>query len=195
LALEGFSEFANAELPIDGVPSHLIRLSHFGGAGAEIIAPREHLGLLWQSMHARVHAAHGASIGMATLNALRLEAGIPWFPDDFNDTVIPHEAALEATHLSFTKGCYTGQEIVERVRSRGQVNRRRVSLKFSSADPPAPLTRLRATDAAAAEVGIITSSAFSPKAAAAIGMGYVRREHNAPGTVLAFDGGTATVTS
>jgi glycine cleavage system aminomethyltransferase T len=54
---------------------------------------------------------------------------------------------------------------------------------------------LRATDAAAAEVGIITSSAFSPKAAAAIGMGYVRREHNAPGTVLAFDGGTATVTS
>ena len=193
VALEGFSEFANAELPIDGVPSHLIRLSHFGGAGAEIIAPREHLGLLWQSMHARVHAAHGASIGMATLNALRLEAGIPWFPDDFNDTVIPHEAALEATHLSFTKGCYTGQEIVERVRSRGQVNRRRVSLKFSSADPPAPLTRLRANDAAAAEVGIITSSAFSPKGATAIGMGYVRREHNAPGTVLAFDGGTATV--
>jgi folate-binding protein YgfZ len=195
LALEGFSEFANAELPIDGVPSHLIRLSHFGGAGAEIIAPREHLGLLWQSMHARVHAAHGASIGMAALNSLRLEAGIPWFPDDFNDTVIPHEAALESTHLSFTKGCYTGQEIVERVRSRGQVNRRRVSLKFSSADPPPPSTRLRATGTEAAEVGIITSSAFSPKAAAAIGMAYVRREHNAPGTVLAFDGGTATVTS
>jgi folate-binding protein YgfZ len=144
-------------------------------------------------MHARVHAAHGASIGMAALNALRLEAGIPWFPDDFNDTVIPHEAALEGTHLSFTKGCYTGQEIVERVRSRGQVNRRRVSLKFSSVKPPAPLTRLHAKDAAAAEVGIVTSSAFSPKAATAIGMGYVRREHNAPGTVLAFDGGTATV--
>jgi folate-binding protein YgfZ len=194
LALEGFSEFANAELPIDGVTSHLVRLSHFGGTGAEIIAPREHLGLLWQSMHARVHAAHGASIGMTTLNSLRLEAGIPWFPDDFNDTVIPHEAALEATHLSFTKGCYTGQEIVERVRSRGQVNRRRVSLKFSSVDPPAPLTRLHTNDAAAAEVGIITSSAFSPKVAAAIGMAYVRREHNAPGTVLALDGGTATVT-
>jgi glycine cleavage system aminomethyltransferase T len=68
-----------------------------------------------------------------------------------------------------------------------------VSLKFSSADPPPPLTRLRANDATAAEVGIVTSSAFSPKAVAAIGMGYVRREHNAPGTVLAFDGGTATV--
>jgi folate-binding protein YgfZ len=195
LALEGFSEFANAEVPIDGVPCNLVRRSHFGALGAEIIAPREHLGLLWQSMHARVHAAHGASIGMATLNALRLEAGIPWFPDDFNDTVIPHEAALEATHVSFTKGCYTGQEIVERVRSRGQVNRRRVSLKFSSANPPAPLTRLRSTGAEAAEVGIITSSAFSPKAASAIGMAYVRREHNTPGTVLTFDGGNATVTT
>ena len=83
------------------------------------------------------------------MNALRLEAGIPWFPDDFNDTVIPHEAALEATHISFSKGCYTGQEIVERVRSRGQVNRRRVQVKFSIAEPPAPLTRLYARESAA----------------------------------------------
>jgi len=195
LALEGFSEFATAQLPIDGVPCHLIRRSHFGGIGAEIIAPREHLGLLWQSMHARVHAARGASIGMATLNALRLETGIPWFPDDFNDTVIPHEARLEATHVSFTKGCYTGQEIVERVRSRGHVNRRRVSLKFSSVGPPAPSTRLRAKGGEGAEVGLVTSSAFSPKTGTAIGMAYVRGEHHAAGSILEFDGGTATVTS
>ena len=144
-------------------------------------------------MHARVHAAHGASIGMTTLNALRLEAGIPWFPDDFNDTVIPHEASLEATHVSFTKGCYTGQEIVERVRSRGHVNRRRVSLKFSSADPPAPLTRLRVKGGEDKEVGIVTSASLSPASGTAIGMGYVRREHNAAGSVLEFDGGTAIV--
>ena len=192
LALEGFSEFANAELPIDGVPCHLIRHSHFGGIGAEIIAPREHLGLLWQSMHARVHAAHGASIGMATLNALRLEAGIPWFPDDFNDTVIPHEASLEATHVSFTKGCYTGQEIVERVRSRGHVNRRRVLLTFSGEAAPAPGTKL---SVAGADVGYVTSAALSPASGKTIGMGYVRREHNTPGSALEFDGGTATVTS
>jgi folate-binding protein YgfZ len=195
LALEGFSEFANAELPIDGVPSHLIRRSHLGGIGAEIIAPREHLGLLWQSMHARIHAAGGASIGMATLNALRLEAGIPWFPDDFNDTVIPHEASLEATHVSFTKGCYTGQEIVERVRSRGHVNRRRVLLTFSEAAAPPSGTKLRAVGAAGADVGYVTSAAFSPASGKAIGMGYIRREHNAPGSVLEFDGGTATVGS
>jgi folate-binding protein YgfZ len=218
LALEGFSEHAIAEVQIDGVTCHLIRHSHFGLPGAEIIAPREHLGLLWKNLRASVIAQHGAAIGMRAVNSLRLEAGIPWFPDDFNDTVIPHEAALEATHISFSKGCYTGQEIVERVRSRGQVNRRRVQLKFSVANPPAALTRLYAghadtqsaeskaaqsaiantpaTQSAVAdpkEVGVVTSSAFSPAANAAIAMAYVRREYNAPGTVLDFTGGTAEV--
>ena len=52
--------------------------------------------------------AGGEPIGMAALNALRLEAGVPWFPADFNDGMIPHEAVLENTHISFNKGCYTG---------------------------------------------------------------------------------------
>ncbi len=111
------------------------------------------------------------------------------FPVDFNDAMIPHEAALETTHISFTKGCYTGQEIVERVRSRGHVNRKRVPLKFSTAAPPAPGTKLLA---GGAEVGYVTSSALSPRAGA-IGMGYVRREQFDPGSVVEFDGGTAEV--
>jgi folate-binding protein YgfZ len=198
LSLGGFSEHAVAKVEIDGVACHLIRHSHFGLPGAEIIAPREHLRLLWKNLRASVHTQHGAAIGMRALNSLRLEAGIPWLPDDFNDTVIPHEAALEETHISFSKGCYTGQEIVERVRSRGQVNRRRVRLKFSSAEPPAPLTRLRAREsedksAEPKEVGVVTSSAFSPAAHAAIGMAYVRREYNPPGSILDFNGGSATV--
>jgi folate-binding protein YgfZ len=198
LSLDGFSEQAIAEVEIDGVACYFIRRSHFGLPGAEIVAPREHLGLLWTNLRASVLAQHGAAIGMRALNSLRLEAGIPWFPDDFNDNVIPHEAALEATHISFSKGCYTGQEIVERVRSRGQVNRRRVQLKFSTVEPPAPLTRLYAANAEdnsaeRKEVGIITSSAFSPAANTAIGMAYVRREHNAPGTILDISGGTAEV--
>ena len=73
--------------------------------------------------------------------------------------MIPHEAAVEGTHISFNKGCYTGQEIVERVRSRGQVNRKRVSLKFSTAEPPAAGTKLRA---GGNDIGYVTSSAFSP---------------------------------
>ena len=198
LSLEGFSEHAIAEVQIAGVACHLIRHSHFGFPGAEIIASREHLALLWRDLRASVLAQHGAAIGMRALNALRLEDGIAWFPDDFNDTVIPHEAALEATHISFTKGCYTGQEIVERVRSRGQVNRRRVQLKFSTVEPPAPLTRLYAREsddksAERKEVGIITSSAFSPAVNTAVGMAYVRREHGSAGAILEFDESIAEV--
>jgi folate-binding protein YgfZ len=190
LAIEGFSEMAFADVTIDAVPCHLIRHSHFGLPGAEIVAPRAKLQVIWQNLRTAAHAQHGAPIGMKALNALRLEAGIPWFPIDFNDTVIPHEAALEGTHISFSKGCYTGQEIVERVRSRGHVNRRRTQLKFSTQDPPALGTKLRANGA---DIGHVTSSAFSPAAGTAIGMAYVRREHDSPGSIVEFDGGTATV--
>ena len=108
---------------------------------------------------------------------MRLEAGIPWFGADFDERQIPHEAALESTHISYTKGCYTGQEIVERVRSRGHVNRRRTGLLFAGADAPTPGTPLTADGA---EAGSVTSAAFSPRAGKAIGMGYLRREHAQP---------------
>ncbi len=175
---------------VAGIPCRLLRRSHFGGVGAEFLASRDALPALWRALLAGVRAQGGEPIGMDAFHALRLEAGAPWFPADFNDAMIPHEAALEETHISFTKGCYTGQEIVERVRSRGHVNRKRVSLRFSTAAPPASGTKLLA---GGTEVGFVTSAAFSPAAGAAIGMGYLRREHFAPGSVLEMAGGTAEV--
>lgn len=199
-------ELSIHDAAVDGIAIQLLRRSHYespGAPGAEFLVAREDLPALWSKLRAAVRAQGGAPIGMAALNALRLEDAIPWFPADFNDGMIPHEAAVENTHISFNKGCYTGQEIVERVRSRGHVNRKRVSLKFSAAQPPPAGTKLRAlaqgtssaaTPAApASEVGTVTSAAFSPAAGSAIGMGYVRREHFAPGSVLEFDGGTAEV--
>jgi len=191
VALENQPEFSSREVKVDWVPCRVIRRSHFGEPGAEILANREHLGRLWRTLHASVYALGGAAIGMKALNALRLQAGVPWFPLDFNDSVIPHEAGLESTHISFSKGCYTGQEIVERVRSRGHVNRRRVDLRFSTTVAPIPGTKLRA---AGTEAGHVTSAAFSPAAGTAIGMGYVRREQAEPGSTVEFDGGTASVT-
>jgi folate-binding protein YgfZ len=190
MALESAPDLSIHEVTVGKTPCHLVRRSHFGALGAEFIVRHDHVLVLWRALLGAVYIHGGHPVGMKALNSLRLEAGIPWFPADFNDTVIPHEAALEETHISFSKGCYTGQEIVERVRSRGHVNRRRVSLKFSVADPPAISTRLRAEGS---EVGIVTSAGFSPAARTSIGMGYVRREHAAPGSALEFDGGTATV--
>jgi aminomethyltransferase len=188
--LDDLAEMSIREITIDGSPCYLLRRSHFGQTGAELIATRDALPAIWQKLLASTRAHSGEPIGMAALNALRLEAGIPWFPADFNDAMIPHEAVLENTHISFNKGCYTGQEIVERVRTRGHVNRKRVSLQFSTSQPPAPGTKLHSGEA---EIGFVTSAAFSPAAGAAIGMGYVRREQFAPGTVVELDSATATV--
>jgi folate-binding protein YgfZ len=188
--LEDMAEMAIRDVTIEGIACQIVRRSHFGEVGAEFIAGRDCLSSLWEKLLAGVRAHGGEPIGMGALNALRLEAGAPWFPADFNDGMIPHEAVLENTHISFNKGCYTGQEIVERVRTRGHVNRKRVSLKFSTVAPPPPGTKLRA---GGAEIGFVTSASFSPDAKPAIGMGYVRREQFAPGSVVEFDGGTAEV--
>jgi folate-binding protein YgfZ len=188
--LAGQPEMSIRDVTVEGIACQLVRRSHFGDTGAEFIAGRDCLSSLWEKLLAGVRAHGGEPIGMGALNALRLEAGVPWFPADFNDGMIPHEAVLENTHISFNKGCYTGQEIVERVRTRGHVNRKRVGLKFSTVAPPPPGTKLRA---AGAEIGFVTSAAFSPDANPAIGMGYVRREQFDPGSMVEFDGGTAEV--
>jgi folate-binding protein YgfZ len=192
IAIADLAEMEIREIAIDGVSCRIIRRSYFGQPGAEFVTTRDALPKLWDIALAAVRALAGAPIGMIALNSLRLEARLPWFPVDFNDTVIPHEAAVENTHISFNKGCYTGQEIVERVRSQGRVNRKRVSLRFSSPLPPPSGTKLRA---AGVEVGAITSAAYSPASGSAIGMGYVKRDQHAPGSKVEYDGGTAEVTA
>ena len=125
---------------------------------------------------------------MEALNSIRLESGTPWFGQDYDERNIPHEAGLEHSHISYEKGCYTGQEIVARVRSRGHVNRRLTGLDFLAGEPPARGTKLFF---AGNEAGDITSTAVSPLLGRPIGLGYVRREHSSIGTHLDASG-TAT---
>ena len=103
-----------------------------------LIVAREHLATFWRELEAHVRAHGGSSAGMEALNSIRLECGTPWFGHDYDDKNIPHEAGLEHSHISYEKGCYTGQEIVERVRSRGHVNRRLTLLQFLAAQTPVP---------------------------------------------------------
>jgi folate-binding protein YgfZ len=173
-----------------GIVCRLVWRSPGGVPGAELLAAREDLPQLWKTLAAAVQAAGGGPVGFAALNVLRLEDGVPWFGYDFDEKVIPHEAALETTHVSFTKGCYPGQEIVERVRSRGHVNRKRVGLAFDGDIVPAAGEKLLANGK---EAGFVTRAAFSYALGRPIGMGYVRREHFAPGSRLAWAGGAAEV--
>jgi folate-binding protein YgfZ len=188
--LAAMVELESREAKIGYLPCRVSKRSQGGMASAEFLVEREKATQLWNLLHQEVCRAGGGPAGYKALNAVRLERGIPWFGYDFGEKQIPHEAALQDSHISYTKGCYTGQEIVERVRSRGQVNRVRVSLRFDGATGPAAYTPLRADGK---EVGSVTRSGFSPAARAWIGMGYVRREQSTLGTVLELADGKATV--
>lgn len=193
MGVENFGDmplFTHVAVKPGQIPCRVVRSELAGSAAATIIAGREHLAALWRDLTVRVRACGGAPAGMEAWNSIRLEAGTPWFGLDYDDKQIPHEAGLERSHINYEKGCYTGQEIVERVRSRGHVNRRLAELRFSAAAAPASGTKLFSGEN---EVGAVTSSAFSPKLGQPIGLGYVRREHSAVGTPLDASGTPAEV--
>jgi glycine cleavage system aminomethyltransferase T len=83
--------------------------------------------------------------------------------------------------VSFHKGCYLGQEVVERIRSRGHVNRRLCGLLFNVREPVRSGAKIRAGEK---EVGVVTSCVYSPALERAIALGYVHKEYWDPGTVL-----------
>jgi folate-binding protein YgfZ len=175
---------------IAGMPCRILRHSSLGELGAIVLVDSKAADTMWMALLAAVRGLHGGPIGYDAINALRLESQIPWFGYDFDDTVIPHEAGLEHSHISYTKGCYTGQEIVERVRSRGRVNRRRVSLQFLGRAVPERGAKL---SAAGKEIGHVTSAAFAPVLGRVLGMGYVRRENAESGSTIEWSGGEAEV--
>lgn len=176
--------------PGRGIPSRLVKRSPGGVPGAEFVVDRERLAELWQILLEAAQKRGGGPMGYTALSAIRIAQGIPWFGYDFGEKQIPHEAGLQDSHISYTKGCYTGQEIVERVRSRGQVNRQRVRLVFSGDAVPEAGTTLTVDGK---EVGYVTRAAKIWDPPRIIGMGYVRREAGASGGTLHWAGGTATI--
>ena len=203
----------------DPLPYRIVKRSPGGVAGAEFVVERAQLAQLWQILLDAVRRHGGGPMGYEALSAQRLAQGVPWFGYDFGDKQIPHEAGLENTHISFTKGCYTGQEIVERVRSRGQVHRRRVQLQFEGPPPvaqagtrPDPVGRPEGTPASEGssetnalpeagailmvdgkEAGTVTRAARAWDPPRVLGMGYVKGPSNAPGTVLQWEKGRVEV--
>jgi folate-binding protein YgfZ len=190
ISLATLAEYGHSAANIGEMSCRVVRRSHFGEAGAEILVESANIERLWNVLLQAVRGKGGAPIGYAAFDVLRLDVGVPWFGYDFDDNVIPHEAGLENSHISYTKGCYIGQEIVERVRSRGHGNRRRVSLLFTGAGVPEAGTRLLADGK---EAGHVTSAVLSPIRNRGIGMGYLRPEYAVAGSAVAWSKGTAEV--
>jgi folate-binding protein YgfZ len=118
---------------------------------------------------------------LETLDVVRVEAGRPAFLVDMDEHTIPLEAGLEKRAISFTKGCYVGQEVIVRVTHRGggRVAKRLVGLRVSKAELPKPGSVIRSGQR---EVGRLTSVAWSPALASIVALGYAHRDFTETGT-------------
>ena len=137
--------------------------------------------------------ARGAvEVTLETLDVLRVEAGRPAFLVDMDEHTIPLEAGLEERAISFTKGCYVGQEVIVRVMHRGggRVARKLVGLRFAKGELPKPGSPIHSQDR---ELGRLTSVVWSPALGAGIGLGYVHRDFVTPGTQLSVPGATVVL--
>jgi folate-binding protein YgfZ len=149
---------------------HVVRVPDLIVDGFEILVPAEQLPLLWDA----AVAARATPAGLATWEVARVEAGRPEWGVDMDDNTLVQEANLdELNAVSYTKGCYTGQEVVARVHFRGHVNRTLRGLKAEGSEPP----RTRATlfDSEGKSVGDVRSTAVSPRLGG-IALALVRRE-------------------
>ncbi len=148
--------------------------------------PNDAAAEVWQVLR----KAGAVACGRLALEAVRIEAGWPIYGQDIGPANLPQEVGRNAQAISFTKGCYLGQETVARIDSHGHVNKLLVGLKFDAAEVPAAGDEL---SSGGQKVGEITSAAAAPDFGTAIALGYVRRGFEQPGTRLDGPRGAATV--
>ena len=122
-------------------------------------------------------------MGWAAYNTARIEAGRPLFGIDFDDSVLPAETAQLSRAVSFTKGCYLGQEIVARMHARGQLAKQIVGVRMEG--DALPIAPTKVYDQSDNEIGGITSSTLSPILSnAPLCLGLVKKPFIAEGTKL-----------
>ena len=156
-----------------------------GGLGFDLFLPESQAGSLREQLLTLGGPSGVRSVGFAALEAARIEAGRPRYGLDIGEETLPGEA-YEATGLmpraiSFSKGCYTGQEVVVRIAHRGHVNRHLRGLRLGDAPPPVARTPLFTSEGK--EVGWTTSSGRSEGLGESIGLGMLRREVEPGATV------------
>lgn len=183
----GPEEFCHAEVSFRGQPVRVVRWSITGEEGYALWVAPAALEEVWRALIGLGGQHELVPCGVKALETLRIEAGIPRYGAELAEDVLPLEAGI-LNALSFTKGCYIGQEIVERARSRGRVNWKLVGLFIDTSRPPSPGEKLLN---GGKEVGEFTSTCVAPTVGRTIGMAYLRREAAEPGTKLCIASGSA----
>jgi folate-binding protein YgfZ len=177
------SEFEHTAGNIGSTPVLVARVDWTGEPGFDLVVRRADAAEVWKALLAAGFPFGLRPVGMAAANILRVEAGVPWVDVDFDESNLVLEAGLERG-ISFRKGCYLGQEIVERASARGHVNKRLVGISIAGDVTPSAGSRVFAEGR---ETGHLTSAVFSPHLRSAIALGYVRRDSTQPGTKLEIE--------
>ncbi len=183
---DGDEYLANFRVEWNGRPLMVRRLQEAGFQNFALAAEAAQIGPLWQALR-RLRAT---ACGMRALEAVRIEEGFPVIGLDITEKNLPQEVGRNEKAISFTKGCYLGQEIVARIDSRGAVNKILSGIRFQTADVPTAGGELTHDGQPA---GQITSAAYSPAFGASVALAYLRRQFSQPGAVLDSAWGPATV--
>src|SRR5438874_5437584 len=173
---------ANAELParakqhamidVNGAAVCMVREDRYRLPGFDLIVPLANISNIAEQLTSAGKQYAAAWVGEQAQNILRIEAGIPRYGVDFTEDNLLLETGLNDA-VSFTKGCYLGQEVIERIRSRGHVNKKLVGFLLDGQGPARASALIYASDK---EVGNVTSSVWSPGLGRPIALGYVHRE-------------------
>lgn len=162
--------YAHASVVVDGGLMIVMQSPELGVEGYELLFPAERYQSVWDA----ALAARATPGGLAVWEVARVEAGRPEWGIDMDESTIAQEANLEQFNaISFTKGCYTGQEVVARVHFRGHVNRGLRGIR-AAGTTVVPM-RAALFDSTGKAVGDVRSSVVSPRLGA-IGLAMVRRE-------------------
>lgn len=160
----------------------VIRATHTAEDGFDLFVDRNDA----QTLHESLTKAGAHPVGPDALEVLRIEAGIPRHGVDMDETNVVTETNLDDA-VSFTKGCYIGQEIIARIKYRGHVAKKLTGLLFENEVALKSGVKILSSDDK--EIGRVTSSAFSPRLNRTVALGYVKYDYLVPGTHVKVSAG------
>ena len=159
----------------------IVPASHTGEAGFDLIVDNQQAAGLWQALR----QAGAEPVGYDALEVLRIEAGLPRYGVDMDETNVVTETNLDDA-VSYTKGCYIGQEIIARIKYRGHVAKKLSGVMFDETVAVNAGAAINSVDGK--EIGRVTSATFSPKLKRTIALAYLKYDYIATGTAVTVVG-------
>jgi folate-binding protein YgfZ len=169
-------------------PLYVIRATVTAEDGFDLFVEATGAASLWDALT----AAGARPLGFDALEVLRIEAGVARYGVDVDETNVVLEAVADDA-VSFTKGCYIGQEIIARIHWRGHVAKKLTGLVFDQPVDAKRDDKIRAMDGR--EIGRLTSVTFSPQLSRTVALGYVKYDYLAPGTKVRVLSGERELTA